>query len=131
MNTLIKKPVISEKSFREAANSKYTFVVDKGASKDQIKSAIEKILKVNVVSVNTFNLKGKKKKTKGVLGNRSDVKKALITLDKKTKIDFFETEKEQATSKKKEEKKISKKKEDKEGKKEEKKDVSVTVKKSK
>lgn len=129
MSTILIKPVISEKSFREAANSKYTFVVKKSASKMQIKDAVEATLKVDVVSINTFNLKGKIKKTKGIQGLRSDTKRAVITTNKKAKIDLFEIEKKESNKldKKKTGKTESKKnKEEKDNK-----DVSVKIKKSK
>jgi len=53
-----------------------------------IKKAIEEIFTVKVKSVNILNQKGKKKRFKGVMGRRSDVKKAMVTLEKDYTIDF-------------------------------------------
>ena len=58
---IIKKPILSEKTYAEIANKKYAFVVDKSANKTEIKKAIEEIFGVKVKSVNTVNVDGKLK----------------------------------------------------------------------
>ena len=75
------EPVVSEKSYDliEAYNI-YTFVVDRGANKTQIKQAVSKIFDVTVVSVNTMNRKGKVKRTGYVVGKRKNTKRALVKL---------------------------------------------------
>jgi len=63
---------------------KYTFAVDKRASKDAIKRAVEERFKVTVITVNTMNLTGKSK-TRGagrITGKKPDWKKAVVTLSK-------------------------------------------------
>lgn len=93
---MINKAIISEKSFSNASLSKYTFAVSKDMSKEAIKSQIEKLYSVKVISVNTFNLAGKVKRNKKGLGVRSDVKKAIVTLDKKDSIALFDIEAEKS-----------------------------------
>lgn len=86
---IIRYPVLSEKSTKvlETSNA-YVFVVDKTATKTEIKSAIEKIFGVKVVSVNTSITKGKMKLVRGVPGRRSDIKKAVIRLKDGDKLDL-------------------------------------------
>ena len=56
---IIKKPLLSEKSYATISDKKYTFVVDLNANKIQIKQAVEEIFKVKVKQVNTLIVKGK------------------------------------------------------------------------
>jgi large subunit ribosomal protein L23 len=88
---VIIEPVVSEKSYDliDDANT-YTFVVDRGANKTQIKQAVITLFNVQVVSVNTMNRKGKIKRTGYVLGKRKDTKRALVKLADGDSIDFFE-----------------------------------------
>ncbi len=85
---LIRKPIITEKSNFLGDLQKYVFEVARNAEKPSIKKAVEEIFAVKVKSVNVLNQKGKEKKFKGVLGRRSDIKKALVTLEKDYTIDF-------------------------------------------
>ncbi len=89
--TLIHAPVLSEKSMRlaEQANQ-YVFKVDKKSTKLQIKSAVEKMFDVKVCAVDTVTLKGKVKRTKNRIGQRSDFKKAYVTLVKGQTINITE-----------------------------------------
>ena len=57
------------------------------ATKPEIKLSIEKIFSVKVKAVNTILLKGKVKRFKGVLGKRSNAKKAIVTLNEGNTID--------------------------------------------
>jgi large subunit ribosomal protein L23 len=84
---IVLKPIITEKSNAEMANNKYTFEVLKNANKTEIKSAIEKIYKVNVDKINTVNCKGKKVRWGKVSGKKSDWKKAIVVLKKGQKIE--------------------------------------------
>ena len=87
---VIRKPVISEKSYGLLEQQKYTFVVAPDANKTQIKIAIEKIFKVKVDSVNTANRQGKRKRTRSGYGKRKDTKRAIVTLAAGSKpIDLF------------------------------------------
>lgn len=102
MNTnILKKALISEKSFAEASsNSKCTFIVSKKASKEEIAFTCKELFGVEVLDVNTANFKGKVKKGKKGNGTRSDFKKAVVTLKKGQKIDLFEIEEEKKEVKK-------------------------------
>ncbi|MBW4715960.1 50S ribosomal protein L23 [Saccharothrix obliqua] len=83
-------PVISEKSYGLLEEGKYTFVVAPGANKTQIKIAVEKVFGVKVVSVNTINRQGKRKRTRLGFGKRKDTKRAIVTLSAESKpIEIF------------------------------------------
>ena len=87
---VIIEPVVSEKSYDLIDDfNTYTFVVDRGANKTQIKQAVEALFDVDVVKVNTMNRKGKVKRTGYVVGRRKDTKRALVTLAIGDEIDFF------------------------------------------
>ena len=76
---VIKKPMLTEKSTIGMSDlNTYTFVVDRTASKDQIKAAIEEIYKVKVASVRTSLSKGKMRRTKFGYSTESQTKKALV-----------------------------------------------------
>lgn len=88
------KPLITEKSNRISEKlAQYTFMVDKGANKIEIKNAVEKLYSVNVESVNTFVAPGKAKsrstKTGVVKGRKSSYKKAIVKLATGEEINFF------------------------------------------
>jgi large subunit ribosomal protein L23 len=85
---LIKKPIVTEKSTNLGEQDKYVFEVIPAANKRSVKKAIEEIFEVKVKAVNMLNQKGKVKKFKGVVGRRSDVKKAIVTLEKEYNIDL-------------------------------------------
>ena len=57
------------------------------ATKDEIAAAVEELFKVNVLKVNTVVTKGKTKRFRGIVGRRSDVKKAIVTLAEGQSID--------------------------------------------
>lgn len=87
---IILRPVISEKSYGLLDQQKYTFVVAPHANKTEIKIAIEKIFGVDVVSVNTLNRPGKRKRTRLGYGKRKDTKRAIVTLSPDSKpIEIF------------------------------------------
>lgn len=85
---LIRNPVITEKTTILSEQNKFTFHVADSAEKASIKIAVEKIFQVKVKKVNIMNVKGKKKRFKGVIGRQSDKKKAIVTLEKDYTIDF-------------------------------------------
>tara|TARA_Y100001936_G_C15705761_1_gene473347 strand:+ start:188 stop:481 length:294 start_codon:yes stop_codon:yes gene_type:complete len=87
LDTII-SPNITEKSTYLSEFNKVVFKVHKGASKDSIKRSVEKLFKVNVVKVNTINLKGKTKFVRGKKTIKSGYKKAIITLKKGQSIDL-------------------------------------------
>ena len=80
-------PVITEKATLLSEQNKVVFRVAADASKDEIAAAVEALFKVNVTKVNTLNVKGKTKRFRGRLGQRSDVKKAIVTLAEGQSID--------------------------------------------
>ena len=83
-------PVISEKSYGLLEENKYTFVVAPHANKTEIKIAVEKVFGVQVVSVNTLNRQGKRKRTRTGYGKRKDTKRAIVTLSPESKpIEIF------------------------------------------
>lgn len=84
---VILSPVITEKATALSEHNKVVFKVAPGATKPQIKEAVEKLFDVKVKSVNTLIRKGKVKRFKGTLGKQSDVKKAIVTLAEGHSID--------------------------------------------
>ena len=87
LDTII-SPNITEKSTTLSEFNKVVFKVNKGASKNSIKKSIEKIFKVNVIKINTINLKGKTKFVKNKKTVKSGYKKAIVTLKKGQNIDL-------------------------------------------
>ena len=89
---IIKKPVLTEKSYDAMAEKKFTFEVAIGANKTEIKNAIEEIFEgVKVESVNTMRTEGKMKRQGRTQGRTPEIKKAIVTLKKDSKpIPFFE-----------------------------------------
>jgi large subunit ribosomal protein L23 len=83
-------PVVSEKSYALLDTNTYTFIVRPDANKTEIKEAIQSIFKVRVTNVNTLHRKGKRKRTRGILGVRKSTKRALVTLHPDDKIEIFE-----------------------------------------
>ncbi|MBI5164495.1 MAG: 50S ribosomal protein L23 [Magnetospirillum sp.] len=81
MYDIIRAPVITEKATMGSEHNQVTFKVPLEASKPEIKAAIEGVFGVKVKAVNTSILKGKVKRFRGRLGQRSDVKKAIVTLE--------------------------------------------------
>ena len=84
----IVSPAVTEKATSLSEFNKIVFKVHKGASKKSIKKSIEKIFKVNVIKINTINLKGKTKLVKGKKSSRPGYKKAIVTLKKGQSIDL-------------------------------------------
>ncbi len=78
---IIIAPVVTEKSNDQLQEGKYTFRVNKKATKVQIAKAVEKLFEVKVLKVNTISVKGKKKRVGYHVGKTSDWKKAIVTID--------------------------------------------------
>ena len=87
LDTII-SPNITEKSTAMSEFNKVVFKVHKGSNKKSIKRSIEKIFKVNVIKINTINLKGKTKIVKNKKATKSGYKKAIVTLKKGQTIDL-------------------------------------------
>jgi large subunit ribosomal protein L23 len=81
-------PVITEKATLLSDHNKVVFKVAKDATKDEIAAAVEELFKVKVTKVNTLILKGKTKVRRGIKTVRSDVKKAIVTLQEGHSIDI-------------------------------------------
>lgn len=73
-------PLVTEKATMATENNQVVFRVQKTATKPAIKAAVEALFQVKVKGVNTLVTKGKVKRFRGRLGQRSDVKKAIVTL---------------------------------------------------
>jgi large subunit ribosomal protein L23 len=82
-------PVISEKSYGLLDENKYTFLVATDANKTEIKIAVEQVFDVSVVSVNTLNRQGKRKRTRTGFGQRKNTKRAIVTVADGQRIDIF------------------------------------------
>ena len=78
---IIIRPVITEKSNDEMQAGKYTFEVNKKATKVDIARAVEKLFEVKVLNVNTMIVKGKTKRVRYKEGKTPDWKKAIVTID--------------------------------------------------
>lgn len=90
--TVIQSPLITEKSYADAQNGKYTFVVALTADKNDIKKAVEEQFKVKVIDIATVIVKGKVKRVgkKRTEKKISPMKKAVVKLEKGQKIDLFD-----------------------------------------
>lgn len=85
---VIKKPLITEKVTTLSQFNKVGFIVSGGATKPQIKSAVEDIFNVKVKSVNVVNTAGKNRVFRGRIGRKQDFKKAIVTLEAGNQIDI-------------------------------------------
>ena len=89
--SIVKRPLITEKSMNIAPMGKYVFEVDIDANKIDIARAVEKIFSVDVVKVNTLRVKGKSKRLgRYPEGKTPDWKKAYVTIKPDQRIDIFE-----------------------------------------
>nr|ARS45047.1 ribosomal protein L23 [Ostreobium sp. HV05007bc] len=80
MSTLIKYPVLTEKSTKLIESNQYTFFVNIKLNKKQIKSILESLYKVNIISVNTYNPPKKRKRFSQFEGYKTNYKKAIIKI---------------------------------------------------
>ena len=85
--SLIKSPIMTEKSTNLNQFNKYSFLVSKDSTSLEIKQAIENIFKVKVEKINTLIVRGKLKSFKGSIGYKKDQKKAIVTLVEGNTID--------------------------------------------
>jgi len=91
IHDIIKRPLITEKgmSLKEQEN-KIILQVNPSANKQEIKKAVEEMLKVKVEKVATVSMKGKRKRLGARVGVRSDWKKAIVTLKEGEKVEYLE-----------------------------------------
>ena len=78
---VIIKPIVTERSSEDLQEGKYTFKVNKKATKVEIAKAVEKLFEVKVLKVNTITVKGKEKRVGAHTGMTPDWKKAIVTID--------------------------------------------------
>jgi len=88
---IIRRPIVTEKSSsaKEASNQ-YVFEVATSANKIEIAKAVEQLFKVKVLSVRVMNIEGKKRRLGRFSGKRPDWRKAIVRINPKDKISFFE-----------------------------------------
>ena len=88
---VIRRPIITEKgNLQKELNNKVTFEVHPDATKQEIKTAVEKFFKVRVLNVHSLNQRGKIKRVGRFMGKRRNWKKAIVTLGPDDQIEFFE-----------------------------------------
>ena len=87
---IIIHPIVTEKSTAMQDDGKYCFKIDKRANKKEVMEHIKDIFNVDPVSCNIINVKGKKKRERYKLGYTASWKKAIVTIKKGQKIEFFE-----------------------------------------
>jgi len=87
---IIVRPLVTEKGMhRSTRNNQYAFQVHLQATKDDVRRAVEELFSVQVDKVRTQNRRGKPRKHKFKSGHTKAWKKAVVTLDKEHRIDFF------------------------------------------
>ena len=87
---IILRPLVTEKGMhRSTRNNAYAFEVHRLATKADVRRAVEELFNVTVLKVHTQTRKGKPRRTRFRIGITGDWKKAIVTLDKEHRIDFF------------------------------------------
>jgi large subunit ribosomal protein L23 len=84
------KPVVSEKSYHQITENRYTFRVHADAHKTQVRQAVEELFDVKVISVNIVQMPAKPKRRGMIRGTKSGWKKAIVELKAGDKIEIFE-----------------------------------------
>lgn len=87
--TIIRHPLVTEKSTEALENNHYSFEVDRRATKPQIRRAIESLYNVRVVSVSTMNRKGVVKRTRYGYTTTREIKKAVVKIHPEDTIELF------------------------------------------
>ena len=88
--SILKKPIVTEKSTEMNQASKYAFEIDTRANKMDVKNAVQSAFNVTVLKVNIMNIKGKKKRFGPKITKLPDRKKAIVTLSQGDSITIFE-----------------------------------------
>ena len=89
-NEILLAPVVSEKSYSQIADRKYTFKVHQDAHKTQIRQAVEELFDVHVSAVNILKVQPKPKRRGLIKGTRPGWKKAIVQLREGETIEIFE-----------------------------------------
>lgn len=88
---VLRRPLITEKSTaKQGETNQYFFEVDKKATKNDVRDAVENVFKVTVTCVRTLNVPGKRKRVGKSVGMTSDWKKAIVTLKEGERIEIME-----------------------------------------
>jgi large subunit ribosomal protein L23 len=88
---VVRRPLLTEKgTIQRDEDNVYLFEVDRRATKDEVRSAVEKIFQVHVEDVNTLIVRGKNRRVKVHTGKTRNYKKAYVRLREGDKIDFYE-----------------------------------------
>lgn len=87
---IIIEPVVTEKTTAQMEKGKYTFIIDRNASAEMVKKAVEDIFSVKVKSVNIGRVYGKKKRTRWSFSKTPGYKKAIVTLYPGHKIEVIQ-----------------------------------------
>ncbi|NLJ86246.1 MAG: 50S ribosomal protein L23 [Firmicutes bacterium] len=90
LRSIIRRPIVSERTMVLMEENKYTFVVDLKATKSQIREAVEQIFDVKVEKINTMRMTGKMRRMGRYEGKRPDWKKAIVTVREGDRIELFE-----------------------------------------
>ena len=90
INQVLIAPVVSEKSYSQIPDRKYTFKVHKDAHKTQVRQAVEELFEVKVEKVNILKVQSKPKRRGAFRGTRPGWKKAIVEVKAGEKIDIFE-----------------------------------------
>jgi len=92
LDRIIHKPIITEKTVDLTGGNMYVFKVDKKAGKSEISNAVSRLFDVDVLSVRTMIIPGKKRKIKGTFRfiRSPSWKKAEVQIKGGQKIDLFE-----------------------------------------
>jgi large subunit ribosomal protein L23 len=84
------KPVVSEKSYEQITQNKYTFQVHPDAHKTQVRQAVEELFDVKVIGVNILKVQPKPKRRGRILGTKPGWKKAVVQLKAGDSIEIFQ-----------------------------------------
>lgn len=96
---VLKKPIITEKTYKMMEKNKFVFVIDNNATKIMVKKSFEIIFDKKVESINIIKKKSKKKRVGRFVGKTKRVKKAVITLKKGEIFTLFDEEQQEKISK--------------------------------
>lgn len=88
LSQVLVAPVVTEKSSMAAEGNSVVFKISEWADKTDVKAAVEALYGVEVLKVNTLNIKGKTKRFRGMLGRRSDIRKAVVRIKDGQSIDL-------------------------------------------
>ena len=87
---VLRRPLVTERTTQLREQNKYVFEVDPGATKDQIREAVQSAFKVDVLDVNTMNVPGKLRRRGAHAGYQSSWKKAIVKLKAGQEIKYAE-----------------------------------------